>query len=37
MDDYFFIDKNLFQVQSMISNPNFQFTSFDQELIYIII
>ncbi len=30
MDDYFFIDKNLFTVQSMITNPNSLLTQFDQ-------
>ena len=37
MDDYFFIDKNLFQVESMIYNPDSEFTQFDQELIHAII
>lgn len=37
MDDYFFIDKNLFQVQSMITNPTSLLTHLDQELVYAII
>lgn len=36
MDDYFFIDKNLFEVEDMLCNTYTDF-KFDEELIHVII